>query len=165
MGQEIERRFLVDQALWDRTGRLQARAVRDIRQGFLSTVKERVVRVRVSGEQGFLTIKGLTQGFSKLEFEYAIPLVEAQQLLDALCEPPLIEKIRYQVEHDGLLWEVDEFRGANAGLLLAEVELGSESEEILLPEWLGEEVSHDPRYFNSSLSRKPYCQWQPVPKI
>jgi adenylate cyclase len=159
MGLEIERRFLVKQRLWNDSGRSQARAARPIRQGFLSTVKERVVRVRISGEQGSLTIKGITQGFSKLEFVYTIPLAEAQQLLDELCEPPLIEKIRYQVEHNGLLWEVDEFQGANAGLLLAEVELGSETEEIRLPEWLGEEVSHDPRYFNSSLSRTPYCQW------
>ncbi|WP_130470935.1 CYTH domain-containing protein [Candidatus Magnetaquicoccus inordinatus] len=159
MGQEIERRFLVDRTLWEQSGLPQARSAQTIRQGFLSTVKERVVRVRLNGEQGSLTIKGITRGISKLEFDYPIPADDARQMLDELCQPPLIEKIRYQIDYAGLLWEVDAFSGANQGLLLAEVELTCEEQSFLSPPWLGEEVSLDPRYFNSSLSRKPFSEW------
>lgn len=159
MAKEIERRFLVQKELWVAQGRAAADAVHLIRQGFLSTTKERVVRVRVVGEGGLLTIKGLTRGFSKSEFEYSIPLTDAEVLLDEVCEHPLIEKMRYRVKHAGILWEVDEFLGENQGLLLAEVELMSEQQEIVLPVWVGQEISSDPRYFNSNLSRMPFSQW------
>lgn len=159
MAKEIERRFLVQQALWETGGRASADSVRLIRQGFLSTTKERVVRVRVVGEAGFLTIKGLTRGFSKSEFEYTIPLADAEALLDELCEHPLIEKRRYRVQHAGMLWEVDEFFGENQGLLLAEVELKTEQQAIVLPVWVGQEISSDPRYFNANLSLMPFSQW------
>lgn len=173
MGKEIERRFLVRKSAWDAL-RLQASSHHaadgsnhgtlvhlpfKIRQGFLSSVKERVVRVRVTGERGMLTVKGPTHGFSKIEFEYAIPLADAQFLLNKLCERPLIEKDRYRVEQDGMVWEVDDFEGENRGLLLAEVELTEESQVFPLPTWVGEEISDDPRYFNSSLIKNPFSQW------
>ncbi|MBF0462190.1 MAG: CYTH domain-containing protein [Magnetococcales bacterium] len=159
MGREIERRFLVRQEAWQTRGCALASAVCPIRQGFLSTVKERVVRVRVAGEHGVLTIKGLTRGCAKAEFEYAIPVADAHELLDTVCEQPLIEKIRYRVEHEGLVWEVDEFLGVNQGLLLAEVELTEERQEIVLPDWVGQEISADVRYFNSNLIANPFSTW------
>lgn len=155
MGKEIERRFLLADESW----RGQGSGV-EFRQGFLSTVKERVVRVRLAGGKGTLTIKGLTQGFSKLEFEYEIPPEEARDLLDSLCEKPLIEKTRYRIKHGGLVWEVDEFAGENNGLVLAEVELSHENQPIDKPAWLGPEISGDPRYFNSNLVKNPFSQWQ-----
>lgn len=152
---EIERRFLVRHAGWRGLG-----PGTPFRQGFLSTAKERVVRVRIADNQATLTIKGLTQGFSKHEFNYPIPMDHAQLMLDQLCERPLIEKTRYRIEANGLTWEVDEFAGDNQGLILAEVELEREDQEVPLPDWVGEEVSHDPRYFNSSLVQHPYNRWK-----
>ncbi|MBF0161179.1 MAG: CYTH domain-containing protein [Magnetococcales bacterium] len=160
MAIEIERRFLVNRALWQKEGLPLALSASAMRQGFLSTVKERVVRVRLVDACGTLTIKGLTRGFAKAEFEYAIPRQDAEQLLDALCEQTPIEKIRYRIEQEGVLWEVDEFLGANQGLLLAEVELTGEDQKIVLPSWIAQEVSDDPRYFNSSLSMHPFNTWE-----
>jgi adenylate cyclase len=118
------------------------------------------VRVRIAGEQGFLTIKGKTQGISRLEFEYEIPLADAHTLLTELCEKPLIEKYRYLLDYEGFTWEIDEFLGDNAGLIVAEIELKSENQAFVQPDWLGEEVSHDPRYLNANLIRNPYKNWQ-----
>jgi CYTH domain-containing protein len=118
----------------------------------------RTVRVRIADSQAFLTIKGPNEGIRRQEFEYPIPLADADALL-ALCEGPLIEKHRHRVVHGGLLWEIDEFHGANAGLVVAEVELPSVEHPFEAPPWLGREVSHDPRYFNSSLSRHPFSTW------
>ena len=129
------------------------------RQGYLSSVKERTVRVRIAGDKGFLTIKGVNKGVTRTEFEYAIPTEEAAAMLDALCERPLIEKTRYAVPLDGYTWEIDEFHGDNDGLVVAEVELSSADEKPPLPEWVGEEVSSDPRYFNSNLVKKPFKTW------
>lgn len=157
MGKEIERKFLIRQDAWSAV-RSQASSSR-IRQGFLSTVKERVVRVRVAGERATLTIKGVTRGFSRAEFEYDIPLADAQALLE-LCEGPLIEKVRFRIEQDGLLWVVDEFEGENSGLLLAEVELTEESQEFSLPVWIGQEVSDDSRYYNANLIENPFTKWE-----
>ena len=157
MGKEIERKFLVLPEKW-RVVRSQAVANR-ISQGFLSSVKERVVRVRVVGGGGKLTIKGKTKGVSRTEFEYEIPLEEAQQLLSEMCERPIIEKIRYQIEHDGLVWEVDEFEGENQGLMVAEVELEDESQSFSRPVWIGQEVSDDSRYYNANLIKNPFSQW------
>ena len=154
MGKEIERKFLVKKGMWRPGGKGNL-----YRQGYLSTVKERVVRVRVTGDKGFLTIKGVTVGFSRLEFEYEIPLRDAHQMLDTLCERPLIEKTRYWVEHEGLIWEIDVFLEDNEGLLLAEVELESETQQFNLPDWVGEEVSEDPRYFNANLVKNPFRLW------
>ena len=153
MAQEIERKFLVQSDEW----RALAKAT-SYRQGYLSSAKERVVRVRTIDDRGFLTIKGINEGLTRLEFEYDIPLADADSLLE-LCEKPLIEKNRSKIDLDGLTWEVDEFFGDNAGLIVAEVELESEEQAFEKPSWIGEEVSGDPRYFNSNLIQNPFSTW------
>ncbi len=157
MSKEIERKFLVKGNGW-REGEAKT-----FRQGYLSTVKERTVRVRAAGDKAYLTIKGLTQGATRAEYEYAIPVKDAEEMLDTLCERPLIEKRRYVVEHAGLTWEVDEFFGENAGLVIAEVELESEEQPFDKPPWVGDEVTHDPRYFNANLVAHPYSKWKQKP--
>lgn len=152
MGKEIERKFLVKGGAWR-----QAEAI-GYRQGFLSTVKERTVRVRTTRGKGYLTIKGICVGVTRAEFEYEIPQKDADLLL-AMCEQPLIEKNRYKVEHAGFIWEVDEFLGNNSGLVIAEIELESEDQVFPKPDWVGEEVSGDARYFNSNLIKNPYSSW------
>lgn len=152
---EIERKFLVNTALWHPEPALGVR----YRQGYLSTDPERVVRVRVAGTSGFLTIKGKTVGTERSEFEYAIPLADAEAMLDHLCLRPLIEKVRYRELAGGHTWEIDAFEGDNAGLIVAEIELPSTSATFDLPPWAGAEVSSDPRYFNSNLAAHPFSQW------
>jgi adenylate cyclase len=154
MAKEIERKFLVRNEDW-RAGEPGLR----FRQGYLSSDPERVVRVRIAGDTAMLTIKGITRGVSRLEFEYPIPTADADQLLDTLCEPPLIDKTRYLRQHGGMTWEIDEFHGGNQGLVVAEIELRSEEQRFEAPPWLGEEVSGDPRYFNSNLITHPYTAW------
>lgn len=154
MGHEIERKFLVKDGRW----RNQPGTV--YRQGYLNTHKERTVRVRTVGETAFLTIKGLTRGATRLEFEYEIPVHDANVMLDELCERPLIEKTRYTVTHQNHTWEIDEFMGVNTGLVVAEIELNHEDEPFAQPGWLGEEVTHDPRYFNANLVQHPYSEWK-----
>ena len=154
MGKEIERKFLLKGDSW----RALAKGVK-YRQGYLNSIKERVVRVRIIDNQGFLTVKGITSGASRLEFEYEIPLTDAAVMLDELCEKPLIEKNRYKIEHAGLIWEIDEFVGENQGLVVAEVELKSEDQSFEAPEWIGQEVSGEPKYFNSNLILNPYSRW------
>jgi CYTH domain-containing protein len=117
------------------------------------------VRVRAAGDEGTLTIKGITVGASRTEFEYPIPVDDANAMLDELCEQPIIEKTRHLVDVDGTTWEIDEFAGVNDGLIVAEVELGSPDEEFTPPDWLGDEVSDDPRYFNANLIAHPYSEW------
>ena len=153
MGTEIERKYLVRNDAY----RALATGV-PCRQGYLCTVPGRVVRVRLMGERAFLTVKGPTMGATRAEFEYEIPPDDARQLL-ALCEPPLIEKTRYVVPHRGLVWEVDEFHGANQGLVVAECELRSGDQAVDKPDWVGEEVTGDVRYFNSSLVARPFTSW------
>ncbi len=154
MAQEIERKFLVSSDAWR-----ELASGTNYRQGYLSTVKERTVRVRTIDDKGYLTIKGITVGATRAEYEYEIPADEANELLDNLCERPLIEKTRYKIPHGGLTWEVDEFAGDNQGLIVAEVELTDEDQEVALPDWAGEEVTGDPRYFNSNLIANPYSTW------
>jgi CYTH domain-containing protein len=154
MGTEIERKFLVVGDAW-RQGAIGVL----YRQGYLCTTPERTARVRVAGDKGYLTVKGSRTGVSRLEFEYSIPLEDAQAMLDALCVRPLIEKTRYRIDHGGLVWEVDEFAGENAGLVIAEVELKREDQEVSLPAWVGKEVSADDRYANSSLAERPFSTW------
>jgi adenylate cyclase len=154
MGKEIERKFLVAGDAW----RGLAQGTR-YRQGYLSTVKERTVRVRSVGSKAYLTIKGITKGISRTELEYEIPLRDADTLLEELCERPLIEKDRYRIPVAGLTWEVDEFFGDNAGLILAEVELQEEGQAFHKPDWVGKEVSDDPRYYNANLIANPYRNW------
>jgi CYTH domain-containing protein len=115
--------------------------------------------VRVVGEQGTLTIKGKSEGIARAEYEYSIPVAEANSMLDQLCFRPLIEKTRYRVEHGGLVWEIDDFAGENQGLVMAEVELHRPDQEIELPGWVGQEVSDDSRYYNANLVEHPYSQW------
>lgn len=154
MGKEIERKFLVKGEEW------KAAAMGIVyRQGYLSSIKERVVRVRTIEDKGFLTIKGITKGVSRSEFEYEISVEDADTMLDDICEKPLIEKKRYKIPVGGLVFEVDEFFGENAGLIVAEVELADEKQKIELPPWIGAEVSGDPRYFNSNLIKHPFTKW------
>lgn len=152
MAVEIERKFLVIGQPW-----LQVPGV-VFRQGYLNRDKARTVRVRVAGDAAFLTIKGVSVGATRAEFEYPIPLADAEALL-TLCEGPLIEKTRHVLTHAGMAWELDVFAGDNAGLVVAEVELQSEDLVFAHPDWLGEEVTQEARYFNSNLARHPYRQW------
>ncbi|MHB1348546.1 MAG: CYTH domain-containing protein [Desulfobulbaceae bacterium] len=155
MGIEIERKFLVAGTGW----REKATAV-PCRQGYLCPGGGVTVRVRIMGEKGFLTVKGRGTGLSRREYEYPIPVADAQEMLAELCGKPLIVKDRYRVVHDGLLWEVDVFTGDNSGLILAEVELTSPDQAVALPPWVGREVSGDPRYYNASLAANPYKNWR-----
>jgi CYTH domain-containing protein len=156
MAQEIERKFLVAGDGWK--GAWPSTA---IRQGYLSTDPDRVVRVRVAGGDAFLTIKGrpATGTLTRPEFEYPIPRAEAEWLLDHLCLQPVIVKSRHRVTFESAIWEVDEFEGVNAGLVLAEIELERADQPIALPDWIGAEVTADPRYTNASLARNPYRAW------
>ena len=154
MGVEIERKFLLQGDAWRGLGQAVL-----LRQGYLSSARERVVRVRIEGEQAMLTIKGANVGATRGEWEYPIPLADAVELLEGLCEQPLIEKVRHRIEHAGMVWEVDEFLGANAGLVVAEIELASEDQPFEKPKWIGAEVSGDARYYNANLIRHPFSQW------
>jgi len=153
MAQEIERKFLVKGDTW-RTGHGTL-----IRQGYLHNEPDGTVRVRTKGERAYLTIKSGTTGITRLEFEYEIPIVEANQILNELCQEPLIEKVRYETNLDGFTWEIDEFLGENAGLVVAEIELEDENQEFTKPDWLGDEVSEDMRYQNANLVKHPYSKW------
>jgi len=154
MGEEVERKFLVIGDGW----RKNARGVA-YRQGFLSTDPERTVRVRIAGTRGSITVKGRTVGARRAEFEYEIPSTDAREMLDTLCKRPLIEKVRYTLLVGSQTWEIDVFEGDNEGLVIAEIELASEEEAFEHPEWIGDEVTDDPRYFNSNLVAKPYRAW------
>ncbi len=151
---EIERKFLVTNSDWKSITNKETL----IKQGYITSNLKRTVRVRVKEEKGFLTIKGKTVNTSRAEYEYEIPLSEALELMN-LCEGPLIEKTRYEVIQNGDLWEVDVFEGANKGLIVAELELESEDQEVTLPDWVGKEVSHEEKYFNSKLINNPYRGW------
>jgi adenylate cyclase len=151
---EIERKFLVRDARWKALGPGAL-----LRQGYLSSHPDRIVRVRIEGESAMLTIKGRTIGATRSEWEYPIPLEDANAFLNELCEKPIIEKIRYRILHEGMIWEVDEFLGDNAGLVVAEIELEAEDQAFSRPDWIGEEVTHDARYFNANLLRRPYTTW------
>ena len=155
MAKEIERKFLVKGDAW----RALAKGT-TYRQGYLNSAKERTVRVRTAEDKAFLTIKGLTLGATRAEYEYAIPFDEGKAMLDALAEKPLIEKKRYKIPAGDLTWEIDEFLGDNAGLTVAEVELKSEDQAFDRPAWLGDEVTGDTRYYNANLIKKPFTRWR-----
>jgi CYTH domain-containing protein len=131
-----------------------------MRQGYLVGDAMRTVRVRIEGERAVITIKGKSTGASRGEWEYEIPVADATELLDGPCEQPQVEKIRHRIEHAGHTWEVDEFLGLNAGLVVAEIELDAEDEAFDKPDWIGQEVTGEKRYYNSSLIRHPYSQWR-----
>ena len=154
MAKEIERKFLVAHQAW----RESVNTIHVYRQGYLSYDPERTVRVRATEVTGYLTIKGITEGLTRDEFEYEIPLADALALLQ-LCERPAIEKKRYIVPNGAHVWEVDVFEGVNEGLVVAEIELGSEDEAFDKPNWLGNEVSGDRKYSNSALSLHPFKDW------
>ena len=154
MDVEIERKFLLVGNEWRALGQPVL-----LRQGYLSATPERTVRVRIEGEQGVLTIKSKSEGASRGEWEYPIPLNDATELLERLCERPLVEKYRRRIGHAGFVWEVDEFLGENAGLVVAEIELPSQDAAFDRPAWIGQEVTADKRYYNSNLIRSPYSTW------
>jgi adenylate cyclase len=158
VGVEIERKFLLVGDAWRALGTPSL-----LRQGYLNADPARTVRVRIEGQGAWLTIKSKNVGAARGEWEYPIPLADAAELLDHVCERPLIEKYRRRIELQGHTWEVDEFLGENAGLAVAEIELSSEGEGFARPDWIGEEVTGDPRYYNSSLIRLPFSQWKNQP--
>jgi adenylate cyclase len=155
MPTEIERKFLVTGDAW----RAEAREATPMRQGYLPGLERASVRVRVAGERAWLNIKSATLRMTRREYEYPIPLAEAEDLLEHLCARPLVEKTRYRVPYGDHLWEVDVFEGDNAGLVVAEIELAAAGEGFARPPWVGEEVSDDPRYYNVSLVDRPYRTW------
>ncbi len=159
MGVEIERKFLLKDSSWKH----DARGLR-MRQAYLSTDPDRTVRVRVvevasNQHQAWLTIKGRSKGPVRAEFEYPIPAQDAGEMIDTICLRPAIEKTRFRVDHQGDLWEIDEFSGDNAGLVVAEIELEFADQAFAIPPWLGQEVTDDPRYTNSSLTLRPFKVW------
>ena len=153
MATEIERKFLVEGTSWR-----QSNSVR-LLQYYLNRDKNRAVRIRIAGDKAFLTVKSVTQGATRAEFEYEIPVADAQQMLK-FRDGPVIEKNRHVIVHEGFKWEVDEFLGDNAGLVMAEIELTSEDQPFTRPPWLGREVTHDSRFYNSNLAAHPYSQWR-----
>lgn len=153
MAQEIERKFLVTGDAWRTDNGML------IRQGYLQNEIDGIVRVRTKGERAYLTIKGGTTGITRTEFEYEIPLKEANEILDDLCQKPLIEKVRHEVHVGGFKWEIDEFLGENASLVVAEIELDNEGQDFPKPDWVEDEVSEDARYLNANLVKNPYSKW------
>lgn len=155
MGIEIERKFLVKSDAW----RSLAPAVR-YAQGYLCSDRDRTVRVRTIGDKGFLTIKGRGTGIAHPEYEYEIPYADARAMLNELAQKPIIDKTRTKIPFGGYVWEVDEFFGDNEGLVMAEIELPSEDAPFEKPDWIGEEVTGDARYYNSMLAKNPYKNWR-----
>jgi adenylate cyclase len=156
MAVEIERKFLVKNDAW----RAQVDSEARIMQGYLANNANATVRVRVKGDAAFLTIKGATQGASRSEFEYPIPVADAEAMLSELAVFPPVDKVRHQIRVGTHVWELDLFHGENDGLVMAEVELSAEDESFEMPEWAGEEVTADPRYYNVNLARHPYKHWK-----
>ncbi len=154
MGVEIERKYLVSGDSW----RSQVVSSTRIVQGYL-TRGEVTVRARIRGERAYLTIKGRSQGIARSEFEYDIPVPDAEAMLTELADGPVVEKTRHLIDVGGHTWELDVFTGANEGLVMAEIELADADERFEVPQWAGEEVSDDPRYYNVNLAREPFSQW------
>jgi adenylate cyclase len=155
MGTEIERKFLIADERW----RELADAGQRVRQGYLAGNERCSARVRIAGEHASLNFKGMTLAVTRREYEYRIPLSDAEEMLEHLCSGPLIEKVRYRVPYEGHVWEVDCFDGDNAGLVVAEIELGSSDEAFAVPDWVGREVSDKARYYNVRLIEHPYLDW------
>ncbi|MCU7916207.1 MAG: CYTH domain-containing protein [Candidatus Thiodiazotropha sp. (ex Gloverina cf. vestifex)] len=156
MGLEIERKFLVINELW----KSHVESESQLKQGYLATQNNATIRVRIAENQAMLNIKGVTTGIRRSEYEYEIPLQDAQEMLDNLTEDSIIDKVRYQVRCGNHIWDLDVFHGENKGLIIAEVELSTEDEGFIIPEWAGLEVSGDIKYYNASLVRKPYRYWK-----
>lgn len=154
MAKEIERKFLVDMSFVN-----ELTDGKRISQGYIETSDKTVVRARIKGDEAFLTLKGAVKRFTCSEFEYQIPLADAEEIIDELCSGGTIDKTRYEVAHGSHTWEVDVFHGKNEGLVVAEVELQDEAENIELPKWVTKEVTGDIKYFNVSLLKHPYSKW------
>jgi CYTH domain-containing protein len=154
MGIEIERKFLIISDEWRKSAQPSC-----YRQGYIFAEKKGVVRIRTIDQKGFITIKSAPVGLKRHEYEYEIPFIDANAILENMCENYIIEKKRYKIKYAGHIWEVDEFTGYNEGLLLAEIELSDEEEIFKRPSWIGEEVSLDPKYQNSNLSKRPFSLW------
>ena len=163
MAIEIERKYLVKKQEWQLYKEKLRRELGIVGvnycQGYLPTKNETTVRIRIVGDRGYLTIKSKATGYTRSEFEYPIPVEDARQMLETLCLEPVIIKARYKLEYADLVWEVDEFFGENAGLIIAEVELEKEDSSVSIPDWIDREVN-DPKYFNSNLIKYPYSQWR-----
>ena len=156
MGVETEKKFLVKKELWNKVRKKGTR----YRQGYMLHQEDKTIRIRlIEGDQGYITIKGKARGISRPEYEYAIPKKDAEELLENFCDA-FVSKKRYKINIEGKLWEVDEFLGDNEGLIVAELELKEEAEQFNLPEWIGTEVTGDPRYYNSELSVNPFKNWK-----
>jgi CYTH domain-containing protein len=157
MASEIERKFLTQSNDYKSI----AEGV-PYTQGYICSGKGKVVRVRIAGTKGYITIKGPQKGIKRSEYEYEIPVNDALEMLENLCTKPLIEKRRYSVSHEGFIWEIDEFHGENNGLVVAEIELEDENQKFSIPEWIGREVTGESKYYNSSLIKNPYSKWYNV---
>lgn len=154
MGKEIEKKFLVKKDIMKSVPKGIS-----LRQGYLSTDKSRTVRVRTDEKKAYITLKGISSGPVRDEFEYEIPVTDANEILEKMCITPVIEKKRFKLDINELTWEIDTFYGDNEGLVIAEVELKDEEQTIIKPDWVGEEVTGDPKYFNSNLVKNPYKTW------
>ncbi len=159
MAIEIERKFLVDESKLEALRALALDNGSRIVQGYIPTQARVTVRARIKGDKAYLTLKGENTGISRLEFEYEIPVADAEQILENLCVSPKVDKTRYEIQHGKHLWELDVFHGDNEGLVVAEVEMRSETEQVELPEWVLQEVTGEAKYYNSSLIKYPYCNW------
>ena len=155
MAKEIERKYLVTSTEWKSLSEKKL-----YRQGYLAINNGGVVRVRTVADKGYLTIKSQRNNLTRDEFEYEIPFEDAEYMLENLCIKPLVEKYRTKINYNGMVWEVDDFIGENEGLVIAEIELEYENQQIDLPNWLGVEVTNDPKYYNSNLVNMPYCKWK-----
>lgn len=155
MGHEIEKKFLIKNDNWRSLG-----SKKEYCQGYLSTGKGASLRIRTIDDRGIITVKGPNEKGKRLEFEYDIPYTDALEMLEKLCVKPLIKKTRYNISFAGFIWEVDEFKGENEGLIFAEIELDAIDQRFDIPSWIGEEVTGDPRYYNASLVSYPYSQWK-----
>lgn len=160
MAVEIEKKFLVKGTSWKENATAE-----EFIQGYICSGDGATVRVRIAGEKSYITIKGKSSGISKLEYEYDIPMEDAEVLVNEVCRQPVIHKTRYRYEFNGFVWEIDEFHGNNSGLIIAEIELDSEDQDFAEPGWLGKEVSLTARYYNASLAVYPYSQWTEEEKM
>ncbi len=151
---EIERKYLVKNLDFVKYG-----VPHRIKQGYISTEEGRVVRIRIKDQKGYLTLKSASQGFAHHEFEYEIPVADAEQMLDSMCHKPIIDKTRFDLLHKGKKWEIDVFNGENEGLIIAEIELQSKDEEFKIPPFIDREVTDDPRYYNAYIAQHPFCTW------
>ena len=156
MGIEIERKFLTVSDGYRKNYQKKSY----YKQGYITTEKTKTVRIRIAGEHAFITIKGATSRYSRIEYEYPIPVKDADEMLEKLCDKPLIEKYRYEYMYNGLKWEIDEFLGENEGLILAEIELETEDQPFDKPDFIGKEVTGDIRYYNAHLTHYPYSEWR-----